>query len=85
MIVSINSGFLMLNILAVILGLVAIAVSVAKSGKNAQAVRAVGVVAIFTMGFWLGLAALAWVVIDFALPHADIKITAKPVAPAKKK
>jgi hypothetical protein len=83
MIVSLNSGLVILNVLAVIFSLAAIAVSVLRKGANAQAVRAVAVVGVFTMGFWLGLAALVWAVVDFVLPSADIKITT--AKPGKKK
>jgi hypothetical protein len=73
----INGLSVVSNVLAVLMGLAAIAVSILKKGSNAQAIRAVAVVAIFTFGFMTGLAAVAWAVLDFVVPNTGIKITAK--------
>jgi hypothetical protein len=97
---AMGGGFGFLGLLALILGIGAIALTVLRGGKNAQTIRAIAVVAIFAaitlqsfpsgsnhpMGFWLGLVAAAWAAVDFILPTLNIQITAKkPVGkPAKK-
>ena len=65
-----------INIWSVIFGLAAVIVSVIKSGKNSQAVRAAGFVGIFMPTLLIGFAAVIWAVADFLLPNTSIKITA---------
>ncbi|MDR0319583.1 MAG: hypothetical protein LBH81_02480 [Rickettsiales bacterium] len=57
--------------IAVLLAAFAVAVSVLKPGKNAQAIRAVGVMGIFSGWFWLSVTAAIWAVLDFVLPNKD--------------
>jgi hypothetical protein len=98
--IAAGGGFGFLGLLALILGLGAIALTVLRGGKNAQTVRAIAVVAIFAaitiqafpsnslghpLGFWLGLVAAVWAAVDFILPTLNIQITAKKSdKPAKK-
>lgn len=53
------------TILAVLIGLCAILATAVKSGKNAQAIRAAGLVGIFAPALWVSVAALIWAVIEF--------------------
>ena len=75
----------MYEILAILLGLGAGAVTIVQSGRNAQAVRAVAVVGIFSGTFLVGAAAFAWALIDILMPELDIRITAEKKAAAKTK
>ncbi|MDR0449598.1 MAG: hypothetical protein LBG89_04050 [Rickettsiales bacterium] len=67
----INTTTIGIGSIAVLLGAFAVAVSLLKPGKSAQAVRAVGVVAIFAGWFWLSFAAAIWAVLDFVLPNKE--------------
>lgn len=67
----VSTAWAMVKVLAILLGIAAVIISVLKPGKSAQAVRAVGVVAIFSAGFWVGLAAAVWAVLDYVLPNKD--------------
>ncbi|MDR2770287.1 MAG: hypothetical protein LBB08_02450 [Rickettsiales bacterium] len=69
----------------VVFGIAALAVSVVKPGKNAQAIRAVAVVGTVAATFWLCAVALGWSVMDFLLPDAEIKISRKPEKPSRRK
>jgi len=62
------------NLMAIIIGVLAIAISMVRPGNNSQAVRAVALIGILTMGFGLGLAALTWALLDIILPDTDITI-----------
>jgi hypothetical protein len=79
-----NGVVITAGVLAVLMGLAAIALTIAKPGRNAQAIRAVAVVAVFTFGFRVGLAAAAWAAADMLIPGWGIKITKKSTAKKNK-
>jgi hypothetical protein len=69
--------------IAVLLAAVGLIVSVLKPGKNAQAVRAISIVAIFSGMFWLALTGAVWALMDFVLPNK--KAILKSMEAAQKK
>jgi len=62
------------SLMAIISGVLAIAITVVRPGNNNQAVRAVAAIGILTMEFGLGLAAFAWALLDIILPDAELTI-----------
>ena len=61
-------------VLPIILALFALALNIARPGKNAQAVRAAAVVTLFTLRFWLGIAVLLWAAADAFFPNIANKL-----------
>jgi len=63
-----------LSLMAIIIGVLAIAISIVRPGNNSQAIRAVAVIGILTMGFGLGVAALIWALLDMVLPEVELTV-----------
>ena len=62
------------NLMAIISGVAAIAVTVIRPGNNPQAVRAVAVIGILTMEFGLAMAAFGWAMLEVVFPDAELTI-----------
>ena len=63
----------------ILLGMGAVIITVARPGRNAQAIRAVAVMGVLAASFWPCAVAAVWAVLDIILPGLglDIKIAPK--------
>ena len=71
---GIDTLWMMLGVLAVLFGAAAIILSLYRPGKNVQAIRAIAVTGMVFMGFWLGVVALTWAVVDGFFPNLHTKL-----------
>jgi len=74
MTISLNEGWILWNVLIVLLNIAALIITIVKPGKNAQTIRAIAVVGAFSFRFWLGLTAVVWALVDVFFPNITIKL-----------
>jgi len=72
--ISLNEAWILWNVIIVLLNLSALVVTIVKPGKNAQTIRAIAVVGVFSFRFWLGFTAIIWALIDVFFPNISIKV-----------